>query len=734
VSSKHGICGLCFHSPGCGATVHFDSEGRIERLTPDPEAPMGRVLCPIAQSAKEIIYSDKRISHPMKRVGPKGTFEFENISWDEAYDLIVERLEETKAEHGPEAVALYAGTGTYERSHKDIFKLKGAEIYLASSVLFPFGSPNTFGVGAPCYTSLGVLAPKLTMGCLHIDMFSDVDNADLILVWGTDPSTSTPPEMFTRLQRAAEEGAEIIVIDPRKTASARLEGSEWVPIRPGTDGALALGLAHVLIREDLHDAEFVSRWAHGYEEFADYVQEFTPGHVSRITGIPAERIEELARDIADADGATYVMYTGLEYTRSGVQSIRAVMVLWALAGQLDVEGGRCFLGRKRFLPLATHGQVETPGHEKSVGNGNFPVYTHYCGGEPHAHLLPEAITDGSPYKIRSLLIQGASLQTAWPAPRLWKRALQSLDFLAVIDRQLTQDAAFADVVLPATTAFEMESYCYYGASLRWREKMIDPVGEARPDYQIMAELARRLGYGHLYPQGPEEVLDYILGESGFSRDDLMQADRHVIRQPAVPMAYRKWESGLLRQDGKPGFETPTGKFEIRSTILEQYGYEGLPKYEESFETPAASPELARRYPLVLGTGPFKPDMKSCLRAIPAFIKKYPAPLVEINTVDARDRGIETGDTVVVKTPRNSIPMCALVSDNIMPGAAYAAVGGGGPLGTEAWQKGNVNLLTDFEQYDPISGFPVYKTLLCQISKKRRRRGIAVQDPSLGCSG
>jgi anaerobic selenocysteine-containing dehydrogenase len=281
----------------------------------------------------------------------------------------------------------------------------------------------------------------------------------------------------------------------------------------------------------------------------------------------------------------------------------------------------------------------------------------------------------------------------------------------------------------------MESYCYYGASLRWREKMIDPVGEARPDYQIIAELAQRLGHGQLYPQSPEEVLDYILDGSGFTRQDLMQADRHVIRQPSVPMEYRKWELGLLRKDGRPGFETPTGKFEIRSTILEQYGYEGLPKYEESDETPIASPELTKRYPLVLGTGPFKPDMKSCLRAIPTFIKRYPAPLVEINTADAKERGIENGDTVVVKTSRNSIPMCALVSDNIMPGTVYAAVGGGGPLGTEAWQKGNANMLTDFEQYDPISGFPVYKTLLCQVSKKRRkRRGVAVQDPSLGCVG
>lgn len=735
MSQKYGICGLCFHSPGCGAVVHFDENNCIDRLEPDPGAPMGQILCPIADSVKEIVYSDKRIKHPLKRIGPKGGFEFEPITWDQAYAIITGKLLEIKKTYGPEAVAFYAGTGSYERSFKDIFKLKGAEIYLASSILFPFGSPNTFGVGAPCYTALGVLAPKLTMGCLHIDMFSDVDNSDLILVWGTDPSTSTPPEMFQRLKRASAEGADIIVIDPRKTRAAMLDDSEWIPIRPGSDGALALGLAHILIRDELFDAEFVEKWTHGFTEFADYVREFTPEYVSSLTGIDANRIEQLAEQIVDAEGASYVMYTGLEYTKSGVQNIRSVMVLWALAGQLDVEGGRCFLRRENFLPLATHRQIETPGFDKSISNGKFHVYSHFCGGEPHAHILPKSIIDGEPYKIRSLLVLGASLQTSWPNPQLWKQALEALDFMVSIDLQLTRDAAYADIVLPATTAFEQESYCYYGASLRLRQKMIEPVGDARPSYQILAELAQHLGYGHLYPQSQEELLDYILSESGFTRDDLLDADRHVIKKPPVETAYRKWELGLLRRDGRPGFETPTGKFEIKSTILEQYGFDGLPKYEESDETPVSNPQLFKRYPLILGTGPFKPDMKSCLRAIPSFMEKYPAPIIEMNSEDADQRGIKTGDSVVVKTVRGSVPMRAYVSDKIMAGFAYAAVGGGGPLGTEEWRKANTNVLTDFEQYDEISGFPVYKTLLCQVKKKKRqRRGIAVQDPSLGCVG
>lgn len=732
---KPGICGICFHSPGCGVIAHFDENNRIDRLEPDPEAPLGSILCPIADSVKEVIYSERRLTHPLKRVGPKGTHEFEKISWDEAFDIIVDKLTETKKKHGPEAVGFYAGTGTYERSFKDIFQLKGSEIYLASSVLFPFGSPNSFGVGAPCYTALGVLAPKLTMGCLHIDMFSDVDNSDLILVWGTDPSSSTPPEMFERLKTAAEEGAEIIVIDPRRTKAAELPGSTWLPIRPGSDGALALGLAHILIRDNLYDEEFVADWTLGFDEFAAYVKEFSPHHVAAVTGIDEETIETLAESIADAEGASYIMYTGLEYTKSGVQNIRAVMVLWALAGQLDVEGGRCFARRENRLHLNRKGQLETPGYDKSIGSGKFPVYSHYCGGEPHAALLPKSILEGEPYKIRSMFVMGASLMTSWPDPGVWKEALEALDFLVAIDLQLTRDAAYADIVLPATTAFEQESYCYYGNAIRLREKLTDPVGEARPNYQILAELAHRLGYGHLFPQNQEELLHYILDGTGFTVEDLKQADKHVLRNGRKEMAYRKWEKGLLRQDGQPGFETPSGKFEIKSTVLEQYGYEGLPKYEESVETPVSNPKLHKRYPLILGTGPFKPDMKSCLRAIPSFMEKYPYPVIEMNEADAEKRRVTTGDTVIIKTARGSVVMRAYVTDKIMQGFVYAPVGGGGPLGTEAWQNANVNVLTDLDQYDEISGFPVYKTLLCQVKhKKRERRRPAAQDPSLGCVG
>lgn len=714
--------------------MHFDDEGKIQGLSPDPEAPMGKVLCPMAASARQIIYSDDRIRQPLKRKGPKGKLDFEPISWDDAYDIIAGKMRGISSDYGPESFGFYAGTGSYERAFKDAFQLGGSEIYLASSILFPFGSPNTFGVGAPCYTSLGVLAPKLTTGCLHTEMFSDIDNSDLIVVWGTDPSTSTPPEMFSRLVRAADEGARIIVIDPRRTASARLPDSLWIPVRPGTDGALALGLSHIMIRDGWLDQAFVDDWTLGYEEFAEYVHDFAPEKVADITGVPVSIIESLAKEIGNAEGASYVMYTGLEYTKSGVQNIRAVMVLWALAGQLDVEGGRCFVQPGNQIRLNTDHQLTTPGFDKSIGANHFPVYAHFCGGEPHANRLPKAILDGDPYKIHGLIILGASILTSWPNPVLWQKAFGALDFMVCIDRQLTRDAAWADIVLPATTSFEQQSYCFYGNAIRLRERLIEPVGDSRPSYTILIELAQKLGYGEKFPASEMALLDKVLSGTGITRHELEQAPGQTIRSGSEPMVYRKWETGLLRADRKPGFATPSGKFEIKSTLLAEMGYDGLPKYEESFETPVSQPKMTNRFPLILGTGPFKPDMKSCLRAIPDFIERYPDPMVQMNPQNAEERNLEPGDLVVVKTARGNVEMRVDITEDIMAGFVYTPVGGGGPLGTESWRRANVNVLTDLEQFDPISGFPVYKTLLCEVRKKRRRRTIVVQDPSLGCVG
>jgi cysteine desulfurase NifS len=264
----------------------------------------------------------------------------------------------------------------------------------------------------------------------------------------------------------------------------------------------------------------------------------------------------------------------------------------------------------------------------------------------------------------------------------------------------------------------------YGPMFRIREKVIEPLGEARNDFFILAELARRLGYGHLYPQSEEELLRHVLTGSGFSLEDVRAAGG-IVQVPGAMMEYKKWEKGLLRPDGKAGFNTPTGKFEIRSSVLEEHGYDGLPVYTEPRESPGSNPALAGRYPLIFNSGSrVTTDFRSQHHGVLGLLKERPEPTVTMNTEDATERGIKTGDLVSVMSPRGEVSLRAYVTDDIMKGTVDANMGGGGPVGPEAWKQCNINELTDLNNYDPISGFPVYKALLCEVVKVSARVGDA----------
>jgi cysteine desulfurase NifS len=713
IKTKRGLCGIC--PAGCWIEAQYGENGRIIKVKPDEHSQLG-TICKIGEHSPEIIYSPHRLTHPLKRKGPKGTYDFERITWDEAFEIIVKKLESIKKEHGPEAVSIYTGVGSFEPAFCDIYQPKDVAVSSASSVLFPFGSPNTMGVGALCYVSYGMIAPHLTTGKMLIDMFNDIDNSELIVVWGTNPATDLPPVEMNRIMAAKSRGAEVVVIDPRRTMTAKLSAAQWLPIRPGTDGALALGLSNVLIKEELYDEEFVKQWTKGFEEFSRYVQHFRPEVVEHITGIPAGTVVELARKIARAHGVSQLMYTGMEYSSSGVQNIRATLVLWALAGQLDVPGGRCFQMPRNHFPINREGHVKNPGDiDKRIGADKFPIYIKYRD-EAHAISLPRSVLSADPYPIVSLIVLGGSIITSWPNPALWKKTLNALDFLVCIDRQFTADAAYADIVLPACTYYEIQSYMVYGSLFKIREPMIEPVGEARSDLFIMAELARRLGYGHLYPQNEEELLRHVLKGSGFTLEQVKKAGGMVAIKTEM-MEYKKWEKGLLRKDGKPGFDTPSGKFEIASTVLEEYGYDALPVYTEPQEGPLSRPDLAQRFPLVFNSGGrVRTGFHTQHHGIEGLNRERPEPTVHMNREDAEKRGIAKGDLVRIRTLRGAVEMRALVSDDIVPGSIDANHACGSPVGPQAWQNTNINELTDLDQYDPISGFPVYKSLLCEIEK------------------
>ncbi len=705
------MCGVC--PAGCGVNVHLVN-GKIERQTPLKEHPLG-IVCPRGMQAKEIVYSEDRLLYPQRRVGERGEGKFERITWDDAYTIIVDNLRQIAKQYGPEAASIYTGRGNFEFALNEIFAPAGTIESSANTVLFPFGSPNTTGVGALCYAAYGMMAGRACFGDVMRNMREDIGNADLILIWGENPATDSPPINVRRIRKAQKRGAQVIVIDHRRSETAQATHAEWLRVRPGTDGALALGMLHVLIKENLYDRHFVEQWTHGFDALCDYARDFSPERVEQITGVLSEKIIALARAIAQSRGCSILMYSGLEYSNSGVQAIRAVWVLQAIAGHLDVPGGKLFAmpNRLQLNRLLTKTPKEA---RKPIGTTEYPLY-HEVRQEAHAVMLPQAILESKPYPIRALFVSGASLITSWPNPGLWRQALAALDFLVTVNRFPTVDAQYADILLPATTMFEIESYMIYDGYVQLRQRVIEPQGEARNDYLIFAELAQRLGYGQLWPQTEEALVEYALRDTGISLEELRTHPEGVwFHEPE--MHYRKYESGELRADGLPGFETPSGKFEITSEWLRVFGYEPLPVYTEPIEGPLASPEVAQRYPLVFNSGArTQSGFRSQHRNIPTLVSRHPRPLVTIHVKDAQARGIEDGDPVYVISPRGQVPFWACVTENIVEGVVEANMGGGGPIGRPEWQCANVNELTDFENRDPISGFPVYKALLCDVIKR-----------------
>ena len=703
---KKGLCGIC--PSGCGVEITKDGE-RLHQIKPMEGHPLG-IVCTRGIHAEEVVYSPDRLQSPMKRVGNRGEGKLERISWEEAFEISSQRIKGVVNKYGPEAMAIYSGRGGFEQSLLDMFTTGGYDT-ICSNFLFPLGSPNSFSCSSLCNNAHRVLAPVATFGTTFDHLFPDFERSDRIVVWGANPATDSPPINLRKILEAKDRGTKIVVIDPLKTFTAE-KADEWIGIRPGTDGALALGIIHVMMEKGLYDTVFADDWTHGFGELREYVRKFSPPEVEKMTWVKARQIEKLAEDLAKPR-TSLLLHTGLEYTNSGVQNIRALLILWALSGNFDRPGGLVF--RMPQPSSIRRNRIEPPQGRPAIGSDRHPFY---CNLNRSGHFLevPRAILKGDPYPVKGLIVLGGSIVTAFPNPELWRRSFEALDCLVVIDRFLTNEAFYADVVLPATTMFEITSYKRYPGHLSFRERIVPPVGEARNDYLILAELAKALGYGDRYPQSEEAMLQFVFGKSPIPLEQLRSTPEGV-SFPSPPMVHEKYKKGLLRKDKKPGFETPSGKFEISSTLLRQYGHDSLPVYQEPTEGPIGSPELAKEFPLVLTTGT---RIQSAFRSqhlnIPGLLKLQDEPNILIHPGDAEPRDIRDGDKVWVRTKRGKVPFYAKVTERITKGVIEANMGGGGPLQPQAWREANVNELTDPENRDPISGFPVFKALLCEVAK------------------
>lgn len=720
---EKGICGIC---PGnCGVEIGFEND-RIAEIHPWKGHPQG-IPCVRGRHAPEIIYSSDRLKKPLKRKGPKGTLEFEEISWDQALDEIARVILTLKSQYGPQCIASFFGRGNFEQSLWQMFTPKEAGFAAGNSIFMPLGSPNAFSVGSLCYCSYGVLAPVATFGLPMGMLEPDLENAEIIFVWGANPATDSPLTRMVRLQAAKKRGAKVIVIDPLRTQTAKI-ANQWIPIQPGTDSALIYGILHQCFKKGTVERGFGEMFCEGFSDLEAYVNRFSPEYVEQITRVPEQTLFELSKILTSTKKVAFIAYTGLEYSNSGAQCIRALLTLWALTGHVDVEGGQRF----QFpipAPLQKP-EVKFPTEAPAIG---MDLYPFFCKMVKNGHFLefPRSVLHEDPYKIRFLLIGGASILTNFPNTALYTKALQALDHQVIVDRFLNADAFYADIVLPATTYFENISFCGFPPlgppqALQYRRKVIEPIGEAKNDYLIFAHLAERLGYGHLYPQTEEDMVRYVIGDLPFitfeefkhksNEGPLSLANGSLFGCYEVKGEEKKWLSGKLRRDGKPGFPTPSGKWEITSSLLKDFGYDPFPVFEEVREGPQ-NKTLVKDYPLTLTTGTrIQSTFRSQHLNIPGLLKMQPNAEALIHPDDAVPRNIATGDKVKVKTIRGEVRFTARVTKDILPGVVEVNEGGGSPIQAEGWRESNVNFLTDEKNRDSISGFPVFKALLCEVEK------------------
>jgi anaerobic selenocysteine-containing dehydrogenase len=690
------FCDGCNEIPFCGIKF-YRKDNVITRIESWPGFPTSP-LCSKGYATLQRNYNPNRLTYPLKRTNPKGSPDpgYVRISWDAAYDLIVDHLKRIKKEHGPHSVFFYVG---------DPKEPRAAVQRLAAF----YGSPNYGTESSTACWRAAQLAALLTYGfSTRGDL--PTEETKVTLIWGTNPAYSGSPYMcHGELADAKERGVKFIVVDPRITPTAGTLADIHLQPRPATTAALAAGMMHVIFKEGLHDAEFCDNWIHGIEELKHYVQDFTPERTEKITWVPARKIIDAARLYAThRPGGLMVGAQGTTHDSNATNNHRAILMVPAICGYIDIPGGIV----KPTAPLEGMSRSWADGPpgfclrdkmnqmmEHRLDLTVFPAWVEKFH-EVQTNYLVEWIKEG---KIRAFL-GWAFNAMIWPQSHEYQKAIESLEFAMAVDyfyRPWTHN--YVDVVLPAAMNYErLAPFAFFGRKIFGRTP-IKPIGECKEDWQIALDIGARLGDPHLFFNGNvEAACNDILGMWGLTYMDLRENQQEGILVPAsTPELFKKHELGKMRTDGKPGFPTPTGKVEAVSTALEKHGYPALPEYKQPLQS-------TEEFPLVLISGSRAPYIthSKWREDAPWLLELQPEPLVTINPKEAMKRHIAKGDLVTLKTAYGHIDAKAKPSIMVPPGVVSIMHG---------WAKANVNELIP-RQFDPISGFPPFKEVPCDVAK------------------
>ncbi len=637
----------------CGLVVTV-RDGRAVELRGDPEHPFTRgFLCPKVSRYLERVYHPERLLWPMKRTGPKGRGQFTRITWDEAIDLIAARFSAIAASpDGPQVILPYSYCGT-------MGKLQGSSLdrrffhRLGASLL-----DRTI-----CATA-GAVGSDITLGTRAAIDPETVVHSRYIINWGSNTSV-TNSHLWSLMHQARKAGARIVTIDPYQSPTAR-RSDWWLPIRPGTDAALALGLMHILWRDGLQDDDYLQRHCLGSESLRERaLRDYPPERVAAITGIAVADLEKLAREYGTIRPSLIRLNYGLQRHGGGGMAVRTICCLPAVIGAWRHPGGGALLSTSKFYPFNAT-RLERP---DLIPPGTRTINMVQLAEVLHGELAPPP--------VRALYVYNANPAAVCPDQARVLEGLRREDLFTVVHEQFPTDTVdYADVVLPATTQLEhFDLHGSYGHMyVQCSPPAIAPLGEAKSNTDVFRLLARRLGFEpELFEVSDEELAAEALepgpsptgfpSPAAFDGVDLERLQREGPVRLNLPKDYAPFAEG--------GFPTPSGKCELYSAALEAQGVDPLPTYTPPHEDPQTRPELAARYPLQMICPPAPQFLNSSFVNVESLRRTAGEPTVEIHPEDAAVRGIRDGQQVRVFNDRGTFHARAQVGTTVKRGVVVA---------------------------------------------------------------
>lgn len=625
----------------CAMLVEVEN-GKAVRLRGDKDHSFtDGFLCVKVSRYLERVYHPDRLKHPLRRVGPKGAGDYQTITWEEALDEIAERFKAIAASpDGPQAILPYSYAGT-------MGQLQGSSLdrrffhCLGASLL-----DRTI-----CATA-GVAGSTLTLGTRAAIDTEAVVHSRYILNWGSNTSV-TNMHLWAIMHEARKRGAKIVTIDPHRSRTA-IKSDWWIPIRPGTDAALALGMMHIFFREGWQDEEYLQKDCLGADQLRDRaLKEYPPEKVSNITGIPVADIEKLTREYAKTKPAFIRLNYGLQRHYGGGMAVRTIVCLPAVSGDWRHVGGGALLSTSRLYGFDA-AKLERP----DLSPRGTRIINMVQLAEALAGQLP-----GPP--VKALYVYNSNPAAVNPDQNQVIQGLMREDLFTVVhDQFFTDTCTYADIVLPATTQLEhWDIHHSYGhLYVQLNEPVITPLAEAKPNTEVFRLLARRMGFD---PQ-LFELSDEQLANEAIKADEPCMAGITVKRLKQegpvrlnLPQHYAPFAEGR--------FPTPSGKCELYNPQLLAQGLDPLPTYTPPAEDPLTRPDLAHKFPLQLVTPPHPSFLNSTFVNVDSLRQQAGEPTAEIHPQDARPRGIADGDMVEIRNDRGSFHARAQVGETVKPG-------------------------------------------------------------------